>query len=345
MKFSQFFDRKELDLETALKKINFVFDKKTGIVKQIIRQPNFNDEPKFFYYNPLIKKTVNNNSFNSVGCSLNEKESRIKALAEAIERYCSYNFEPKLITSSYENLKKPALNPQNVASFSENQFETGKFDIFKVNEKDIFKWTEGISILTEKTILVPFQLVSMRALKTEKIIRIPITNGLASGTSLAGASCRAIWENIERDSFVITYLNKLSGTKIIVDDPEILEIVKIFARYKLELYFFDISTDINIPVVMSVLLDRTGIGPAVSMGVKCSLNVKDGIIGSIEEAYQFRPPMRKAMMIEDTRIRKDTLDDHMRRVLYWKHPRMIKHLSFLLDSTKGKNPRRNEKFQ
>lgn len=338
MKFSDILDTKELELDVALEKAKAVLDKKRGFVKQLIRQPNFNDEPRFFHYLAVMKK-YHINSFNGSGCSLNEKRAKMKALGEVIERYALFNYRlTNLLFSSYEKLDKNAISPKSIVSFSENQFKTGRFEVFRVNESDIFEWVQGISIIKKKSTLVPFQLVTLGSFRDKKLIRMPISIGAACGTSIAGSSCRGIWECVERDAFMITYLNKLPRVRIYSDDPDIQYIRNTFSRYKLEVHCFDISTDIKIPVVMSIIVDRTGIGPAISIGVKCSLNIKEALVASIEEANMGRPYIRRSVITERrVRIRKQDLDDHKSRALYWKSQKMIKKLDFLLTSKEEKD--------
>lgn len=336
MKINYVFDRKELNLDLTLQNLQTTLKNNGGFIDRLLRIPNFNDEPRFFHYSGIVKKTSLYPAFNSSGCSIDDKKAQTKVLGETVERYCQYSYIPKnYLISSYKKIDVNALNPTEVISFSKNQFKTGLFEAFRVSEKDNFRWIEGISLLEKKSKWVPFQLISINYnLKDEKIIRIPITNGASFGTSMAGAACRAIWECIERDAFVISYLNKLPRANIQIDDPDIKSIFSYFKRYNLEVSCFDITSDIKIPVILTILIDRTGIGPALTVGMKCSLDVKSAIIGSIEEATQFRPFIRKELITNKIIVRKDNLNkfEHKLRILYWNNRARLKNLDFLLDT-------------
>jgi len=339
IKLATVFNKNELTVEEAFEKAKLVLDKKQGFVQKFLKLPNFNDEPKYFFYTAYTKKSSLHPSFTSGGCSLNETKAQMKALVEAIERYSVYLYERrKFLRTSYTKINNKALDPTTITSFSETQLKTKRFKFFRVGKNSILKWICGTSLISGKPVLIPAQLTSLsyEFEENEPLIRIPITTGIAASTSMAGGIVRGIWENVERDAFMITYLNKLKRDRIIIDDSHIEYILSLFSRYKLEVYFFDITTDIGIPVILSVIIDRTSKGPAVCIGIKCSLDVKEALIGSLEEAAMTRLNRRKIFITENIKPKRFP-NGHKDRALYWSHPKMIKHLNFLIKSENCKD--------
>lgn len=343
-------DKNELSLENAIENAKKIISQKTGIVKTLILHPFFNDEPKFFHYaaelcdTSLFSDTKNYDRLTG-GLSLDRKKAMIKCLGEAIERYCLTIYkESNFIFKSYNMVKQTALNPNKIVNFSKSQFEQENFQVFKFTEKSKFKWIKGFSLTKNKSILVPAQLIFVPYhYRDEPIIRLPITTGAASGTSLSAAIYRGICEVVERDAFIITYLNKLPRTLIDISDTKnkiIQRLKENFERYNLEWHIYDIKTDIDIPTVMSVLIDRSDVGPAVSIGAKAGLNLEETIIGSVEEAQQLRPWMREELMkVNKSEIKQIEKNSHNiykinERGLFWSQKNKIKYLKFLLNNRK-----------
>lgn len=347
MKISNIFDKNEVSTEDTFEKAKSLLENKETFIHRFFCTPFFNDEPKYFQYITIVKKSSDYPSFYGVGCSPNEKIAQMKSLTEIMERYCLYvKDKRKFIKSSFEKLNN-ALDPTSVISFSKSQLRKRMFKKFRVTRNSLLKWTHGISLIREKPILIPVQLLSLsHVFEDEPIIKIPISNGASTGTSMAGATTRAIWECIERDAFIITYLNKLPRSRVITDDQDIGDILALFHRYRLEVYSFDITTDIKVPTIFSIVIDRTGKGPAISVGMKCDLNAKNALIGSILEATSLRLNVRKIFMTEYVKQpKKINIKNHRDRGLYWSSLSMIRHLNFLLDSKNVKNLERIKSYK
>lgn len=349
-KNSFIFDYEEIETKDALKRAMKIVSEKTGIVRFIVRTLYYNDEPKMFHYtarmcDSSIFSSVKNTENFPGGASFNEEKALMKTLGEAIERYCLGIYqEKKLIETSYKDLKENILNPKNVVCFSRQQLKNKKFGIFRFDENTIFKWVMGYSISKNKKVLIPAQLVYVPyRFKNEPLLRFPISTGAACGTSLSAAIYRGICEVVERDAFIINYLNSLPREMIDTTDTKnesIKMILKIYKFYNIDVSVFDITTDIPIPTFLAVLIDRSGIGPAVTLGLKTSLNPEDAFLGSIEEAQPIRFWMRDLLKtnpnVEDIRKRRHHIKTFEERGLLWASKSMIRHLNFLLKNEKRK---------
>lgn len=264
------------------------------ITKGIYKQISYNDEPKPYGYTVYFKdkySTAENEYAGAAGLAFSKKKALLKALGETIERYSlSVNNDKRFIYISFNELiklKKSSLAPKDLILFSNKKNYVNNLDRKKI------RWVEGRLLITNKKILVPAQLVYVPYLyhHSEPILRFPISTGAAAGITLTDALYRGICEVVERDAFMIAYLNKLPFPQVSIlkiKDKLISNITDSFKRYKLELVILDLTTDLQIPVFAAIILDRTGIGPAVAVGLKAGFNIKDTIIGAIEESLMVR---------------------------------------------------------
>lgn len=348
------FDKNELDTKSALRNAS-KFLKFKKVVKNFYRSLNFNDEPKLFQYACVMKSPSfiwgdNKGEDISSGIAIDEDRAKIKALGEAIERYCLSLCSKDLKKASLKELDNRALDIKTVVNFSPRQLKNKRFKECRINENDVFEWVKGYSITKRKTVFIPAQLVFVpyKHFNKEKIIREPITTGAACSTSLSGAIYRGICEIIERDAFMITYLNRLKVPLIDVENSHNMKIKNLanyFKRYRLEIYVFDITTDIKIPSVMSILIDRTGMGPAVSVGLSADLDYEKAVLKSMEEAQHSRPWIR-TMLFEGKQLNKPSkhLDLDERAVL-WSDIKMIRYLDFLLKNKEVKKMGKHKKYK
>lgn len=331
IRLNDMLDGNEYTANELEKKLSVIENKKFGIIKSIRRTLNFNDEPKLSHY---IAEPMINNYGTCSGTALNEKRARLKAICEMIERHCLSIVDKNITIESYSNLKH-ALDPFSIAGVAQQD----KNKSFSYNKETKFAWVKGTSLTKMMNVWLPAQLVYVPYYRKEPIIRHPITTGAASGTSYSAAIYRGLCEIIERDAFMITYLNKLPRCLINISsikNKNIKTLDKAFRRYNLERYSFDITTDIKVPVILTILIDRTGIGPSVSLGMKCSFNVEDALLGSMEEAQQTRPWVREEMQryIMNKKI-PAKYRYFLERGFFWYNTNMIKNLNFLI-KTKNK---------
>lgn len=282
----------------------------------------FTDEPKFFQYTSFVK--------NDNGSALDNNNSiaEIKSLGECIERTCLATFEKNdFIKNSYSKLKNKSINPVEFINYAKI---TSKVKNNSANA--IFNWTYVTNYFTNKKVLVPAQIIYVPYKAEEFVLRNPISSGAACAFKKEDAIYRGVCELIERDAFMLTYLNKQSAHKIpldIINNKEIKEIIEKFKRYFIEVNLFLLSEEF-IPSVLCVLVDRSGVGPAVSVGAKTDFDTKKAIRGALLEAQHTRLWIRYQMMQGKKSPKKlHTLED---RGLYWAPIHTIEKISFLLDS-------------
>lgn len=313
------------------------------IIKEIFKVLSYNDEPKVYSYSICCKEKYNSGEnedaiTSASGISFDKRKALMRVLGETIERYSlGGNKNEKFAYNSFDELKKLnklALNPEALIAFSDR-----KHIVVNLNEKNLH-WVKGKSLVSNNEILVPAQLVYVPYLhqNSEPLIRFPISTGAAAGETFKDASYRGICEIIERDAFMIAYLNKIPSPKIdlsSINDKKIRHIRNVLKRYKLEPIILDLTNDLRIPVFASIILDKTGLGPAVSVGLKAGFDIKETIIGAIEESLMMRSWIRDKFIYTDLKYRRGkeiiTIED---RAHFWFPVSSIRYLDFWL---KNKN--------
>lgn len=322
--------------------------------KFIYRNPNiidwvgkitlYNDEPKVFSYTCYFKdkfaKTSTEDSVAS-GVSFNKTRALFKLTGETIERYAlSINNNKNLFFDSFNNLnnsQKNVLDPTYLIPFSRNQIRVHNINVSKLKSEKIH-WVLGKSLTTNHDVLIPAQIVFVPYFyqKSEPLIMWPISTGAASGKSLNDALYRGICEIVERDSFMIHYLNKIHTPKIDIDtikSDEIKKILEILKRYKIELFLINLTTDVGIPSIGAVLLDKTGLGPAVCVGLKAGLDINNVIIGAIEEAVMLRSWIRDQFIyLKPDFKREKIIQSISERAHFWFPMKAINYLNFWLNN-------------
>ncbi len=307
---------------------------KKAITKAIIDMSTiYNDESKLFAYNATVcypKKSSNKirqkNTFTAHGrSSVSREMALLKCLGEAIERYCLYYHKDDDIYSSFSNIKQEALDPSIYINHR----------MVKIKK---ISWIKGYNITKNINTLIPAQLVYLSNLKNTDEVRLSeiISTGAAGGFTHESALLRGMYEVIERDAFMTMYLLKGEPTRINTDtikNKTINKIVDTYRKYRLDVLLFDITNDLQIPTFLTILIDKTGLGPAICLGLKTGLNIKEAIIGSLEEASLPRS-LGRGMLDETNKeyiINQNSIHTIKDRALYWLYPKMFTKIKFLLD--------------
>ncbi len=228
-----------------------------------------------------------------VGRGMTDEQAIFGAVGEAIERYCGGIVDRRqLIFSSYAELGNRAVYPPSFFSFSDKQYSDQNFPYPAFDPAMQTSWMAALALASNQKVLVPAFLVYLdwdSDLPGDYIL--PVTsNGMASGASLEFATYGGLCELIERDAFIITWLNRLPAPRIYFDHlPGIeTEILRHYARFGIELVAFNFTTDIKVPVVMAMLIDHSGKSPAVATGLGCHLDGSTALHKAIFEVCQAR---------------------------------------------------------
>lgn len=324
----------------------FLENDKEGIVKSISHISCYNDEPKFYHYIAEIKDGSSNSYHEesvASGTALEKKRAVSKLFGEILERYALTKQPTDVIKGSYNDLVKVGkcpLNPEELNSYDKKLFKEINPTVIDL-KSEIFHWIEAKEVYSKKRVLIPAQLVYVpfNGSSLEPQLEESISTGGSCGGSLEEAIYGGACEVIERDSYMLHYLLKLPGQSISITDDKDKELSflrKYISGYNLELFLVDMTTDLQVPSLAAIIIDRTNLGPAVSIGLKAGFDLKRTIIGAIEEAFMVRSWIRdKFVYFEpDFKLKDGHIHTIEERAYYWFDVSMIQKLDFWLGNKK-----------
>lgn len=266
--------------------------KEKGILGDYGFRYTFPDEPQFFQYacerSPYSIRIRKGLGF---GCSEKESDAFTAAVAEAIEHYCILYERDDLFTyDSYSNLKHIAIDPFRFETFSKNQLENKNYDKFRFTDKTQFNWVEGYSLTKKEKVLVPASLVYANynhKKRKEPTIQLKNSTGAACGPSTEFAIYRGICEIIERDAYMISFINNLPKKLINLNsDYPLSRFKRHIERYDLEVHVLGTQLDFPITTTTCLIFDKTGSGPAVCTGLGGSLDPERAIKTAVFESVR-----------------------------------------------------------
>lgn len=333
----------EVDSNIALDQaIRYIGDQKNGFLSSFGRIFQYSDEPKFFQYyaqvRDILEKSTGSHGTASGFSFFSQKAAALKCLLEALERYANKNYAKSALTfSTAQGLHKPSLDVSEVASFSNKQ---RKLKNFQVNPNGRYNWVLGKRLPKLEDIYIPAQLVylSYRRNEDEGLIRLPISTGAACGSAYSAAIYRGLCEIIERDAYMIMYLNKLQCPRVPLEESineDIQKILTIAKNYNLQVYCYDISTDLDIYTFFTVIYDPTGVAATISTGLKSSLNPIEAVLGSLQEAFHPRTWLRREKD-KFTGVRSELMMpvELSQRGVLWSSLDVVEEFDFLFNSAK-----------
>ena len=271
----------------------------TGLTGPEQTVPAFTDEPKIpaFLCYPSDKAAQTyetTQKVNGAGFHPQPERARLQAVAECLERLSLMNPPEDQLVRGRPADVAGCVDPLGFRAHSRSQFPD--FAEFESQVADCdFRWWPATALKAGKQVLLPAQLVFLSNIVNDEVIvrREQITTGAAlgpTGTDLAFAS--GLFEAVERDATMAAYLTRTSPPRIVGLDPGLQEAVDYFHRYHLEAHFLDVTTDLGIPSVVAVTVDKTGLGPAINIGTAASLTYEEAILSALYESIQTRNPGR-----------------------------------------------------
>ncbi|OGH40829.1 MAG: hypothetical protein A2894_04500 [Candidatus Levybacteria bacterium RIFCSPLOWO2_01_FULL_40_64] len=305
------------------------------------RAPFYNDEPKIFQYNTSFKERKNKGTEDAIasGTSFSQTSALQKLFGELIERFSLSDDRERPLIKNKKYEKSKMLSPLLFLSFSDPQIKR-----LKLKKEEYlyanYSWVESKNVFIGNNFLLPAQLIYVpyKWERMEPMLQFGTSSGAACADTLETAIYRGICELIERDSFMVAYLNKIPCRRInlnCIRDLYINDIINKIERYQLEVYLINITNDLSIFSVCAIIIDRTGLGPSISVGLKAGLDKRNVIVGAIEESLMTRSWTRDKVILgrnlKRYKSRSDirTIED---RAYYWFSPQMIKNLNFWLNS-------------
>jgi ribosomal protein S12 methylthiotransferase accessory factor len=266
------------------------------------------------------------------GKGLTLAEAQTSALGEAVEYYAASCIRTEhLLYASYEALAAPSLNPADLVLYRPEQYAELPYAPYA--DTTTLGWVEGHSLITGSALLVPAIAVFLGYLPRAPEERIcPSTStGLAAGPTLSEAMLSALYEVLERDAFIITWMNRLPAERVAPvthPNPELVDLCHAYTRRGVDLRLYRLVVDHPCQVFLCLAVQDGGDGwPAAVAGLGADLDPALAASKAIMEAGQVRSALRVQMrdpavqarierLLGDPRL-VATIDDHA--LLYTHH--------------------------
>jgi ribosomal protein S12 methylthiotransferase accessory factor len=316
---------------------------RTGVIRSLSKVVRGIEEPSL----PIMyQATLSNFDYRvappeerlAAGKGLTDDAAMRAAFGEAIEHYCAAQVdEHKTRLAKWSELDVKSISPPEFVLYSDTQYEREGFTHHRWKEDDEVTWSPVRELPEDHEVLAPTSLVYLTSSMTraEDRLTFSTSNGLAAGPNLKFAILNGLYELIERDGFLINWMNKLPAPEVeFSDEGGLAQNIK--GHYEANgttLRVFNVSSELPAYVMMCIALDTTGEGPAAMVGLGCNLDPRVALLKSIfeicqmhpGEAQRFRkePPEEKLTRYEDVL----TLFDHS---AYLMVPERLHEFDFLL---------------
>jgi len=325
----------------------FRFLREKGILKDyMVRKFRYNDIPSFFrvdmvpaYKDRITDGNIPKNLF-AHGFGKNLEVVFSQALGEFLERYfLSLYRRDTFLRASPSILKRKKFNCIDldlIAGFSEKQ--KNKISRYRWDEESIFSWEWVERIATKEKVLAPAQLAYWTYIPEEREPRLreTNTNGAGGYFSREGAILSGLYELIQRDAFVIFWLNSISPPKVdpaTVPSEEFQELYQASIRYGFKVHCLNITSDIGIPVFAVVIEDETKNWPRLSIGMGCNIDPLKAVNRAFIEAwsiYDWLRPLAPYFLKESYIPFSDSNIGQSERCRLFANPLFYEKVSFLL---------------
>jgi ribosomal protein S12 methylthiotransferase accessory factor len=300
--------------------------RKVGIIKEVAPQGRGSDEPFPPY---LYIATLSHFDFRraekadrmGAGKGATEEEAISSAIGEAMERYCGFQCAAdRIFLAKWSDLQAAAIPAEDFVLYSERQYLSKTWPYARWKKDADVAWINGVELPWEKSVAVPASLAYLvyPPPRIEDYFAPTTSNGMACGATLESAVLGGLCELMERDAFLITWMNRLPAIELeLAHAGRLVEAIRQhYACFSVDVRCFLLPSDLPASVVMAISFDPRPDKPAQVVGLGCHPNPDIALRKALMELCQGRPseagrfadkpPHGRLTCYEDVRM----LDDH-----------------------------------
>jgi ribosomal protein S12 methylthiotransferase accessory factor len=219
------------------------------------------------------------------GSDPNWEWAEFKAIMEAAERHaCGVIPQEQLVRSTARKLGDQAISPKKVVAYTKAQYRNGL--PFIPFSKDREYWWKSVSILPggeEKYLPVECLYYPVEHELTPNSYTAASSSGVAAGLSFEDALLRALYEAIERDAFMVAWLNRASMP--LIDQQTIpedcRERVRSLESLGYRLHVVDITLEFS-SVVLALAVNEQ-VQPALVLGAAANPDIEQAVSKALGE--------------------------------------------------------------
>ncbi len=252
------------------------------------------------------------------GKGLSEVDALVGAVGEAIERYSAARYRRSdLLVAPYTEIADEAFDPRRLCLYAESQYQEPDFPFARFDPEQPIHWVRGFWLDDRSPVWVPAlpSFFNFQVGPLEYFCQVS-SNGLAAGASVEDAALRALFELIERDAMMLTWMCRLPVRKIAIDgslDTGAREVVRLLGEHGIEVELVLLDAGIGIPTVVCLGFGDGAITPAVSTALACHPDPRVAARKAILEQAHVQPYLCRILREAKIPASPDevlTLDDH-----------------------------------
>lgn len=314
-----------------------------GIVQEI--RPMRCDTLSPYHTVSAITRAKNGSALTSAGIDLDPKVAIRKAFSEALERYCLANRPTNLVRALRSKLPGESLSLNSLGLFTKDQYLSPGFPYQPCTENKEYEWCQGIDLATGEPMWVPADLVWLHC---PDRISAGVSTGAASHCTREDAIVAGLLEVIERDGLTIVWESRATTPKINVHAEWQFEETKQLAQHIEQMghkvILRDITTDIGIPTVLTIIQNQRETLPAMAVGAAAGKSFAAASVHATREAFltwmwMYDEHKRRNVCLEDALRLAELPDALMWQAFLYGFDEMLPEAKFLFaDADHSLNP-------
>jgi ribosomal protein S12 methylthiotransferase accessory factor len=309
----------------SIERLRELVSDKVGLIRNLAPQPRSALEPRppHLYVAQLAHfdfRAAEAGERVGAGKGRTEEEAMSAAIGEAVERYCAFQFDPaRCFVADWAAVRDAALSPAECVLYSEAQYAAG-IARPRWRESDPVTWVHATELPSGRRVAVPASLTwLLQGLPgTGEQFAPASSNGLAAGPTQARAVLGGLCELMERDAFLITWMNRLPAIEIDLPASGAMAATlhRHYARFGVQVRAFAMHSDLPAATVMALSIDPDPSRPAHVVGLGCDPRPELALVKALFEMCQGRPAEARRFADQPPRGRLKTyadvktLDDH-----------------------------------
>ncbi|MEY2616385.1 MAG: ribosomal protein methylthiotransferase accessory factor [Verrucomicrobiota bacterium] len=282
---------------------------------------------------PFENTKLSNPGFNGEGKGATREDALRGAIGEGVERYAASLWHPShLYSASFASLGDRAFDPRWLVLYDDAHYQKDGFGYEPFNPDRLLDWTIGQWLDTHQEVRLPAYATYLNFPSVTAPLSQTTSSGLATGVSFEDAALRALYELIERDAFMLSWLTRRPGRRI---DPAgdresvnraLHQVESLGAR--IEIFLVDVGT--GHPTVVCLGFGDGVSWPGVTIGLGTHANIDIALQKAVFEHGHYGAYLRRLMhegRHHSVRQPSDVLGslDHG---LFYIHPEQAVHLEF-----------------
>ena len=228
------------------------------------------------------------------GRAMTYPEGETIALYEALERLNSASpHGARTVVRGSQNSLAEAIDLAELGLHPPSSYDDPQFRFEPYDPDTETDWVWGFRLGSRRPVLIPEHIAYWhidswgRDGKLGPRFLYETSNGCAVGSSIEEASLYGLFEVVERDAFLMTWYTRRPVRPLAVDDAEVPVLAGMRAmldRIGYDLRLFDITTELGIPAVMSLVARRDDDGPVAFFAAGAHCDPRRAVASAATEA-------------------------------------------------------------